>query len=486
MNPLTKSIEHRFGLWLQWIAAIEIFLIEGMIGLLAGWSSPFLAKLTKPNSTVEITLDEASWIASLINIARPLGAIMGAALVYFKGSKLSTLASGIPFALAWMCFFISNAVPLIYFSRTLSGIGVGMLYSSFPLYMGEISSPKIRGALVSFIMQGVTIGNLIGNIAGTYLDLSGFAAVSLVPNLIFIIFFAIMPQTPHHLIRAKRYDEAAKSIKAYNRNADVKQELESLRFFLENDKTMNIYETMRDMNTPVNRKSLIMVTLIMVFVQSSGLYTVAAYMEIIFTANQVTVIAPAMMVIIVSILGIIASIASMYANDKYGRKIMLTLSSFGVATGMFLWGLNYYLLELGIENPHLQWMSISAALIYQITVAIGLMQVPMTIVSEMFAPNIKSFGACICNIVSAICAFTVSRTYQIMVDLITEKYVFWLYSLSMVSLAVYTMIYIPETKGKSLAEIQTMLIKQSKKKDLDVKNNSSDNNFRNDSKLEKA
>ncbi|KAK0081513.1 hypothetical protein PV325_012043 [Microctonus aethiopoides] len=455
-----KVSEHRFGFWLQWYAAIEIFMMGVMVGIVCSWASPYLAKLSRPDSPLPITDDEAAWFASLINISRPLGAVLGAIFVSTFGTKISTLLIGIPFALGWACFFIVNSVSLIYISRLLSGIGIGWYYSAFPLYIGEISDPKIRGALVSFIMQGILVGTTLGSVMGAYLDIWLFAAISFVPNVIYVITFLIMPQTPYYLVSQHRNEEAARSIQLYNRNADVTTELSNLEKFMATDRQMTFLETLRELNTPINRKTLLMIGTVYAFLQLSGLFTVTAYLETMLIRARVTVITPSFLVIMVNISGVVGSWVAIYTNDKFGRTIMLAISCGGVAIAMTLWGINYCLLDLGYDNPNFQWLSIAASFIYQITLAVGLMPVPTTLTSEMFAPKIKSIAACIINITSGIFAFSASRSYHPMVEYLTEKFVFWIYALLMIITAVYTLTCIPETKGKSLAEIQELLAKR--------------------------
>ncbi|KAK0182433.1 hypothetical protein PV327_000575 [Microctonus hyperodae] len=462
----TKVSGHRFGFWLQWFAAIEVFIMGLTVGVVCSWASPYLAKLSRPDSPLPITDDEAAWFASLINISRPLGAILGAIFVAIFGTKISTSLIGIPFALGWACFFIVKSISLIYISRLLSGIGIGWFYSAFPLYIGEISDPKIRGALVSFIMQGLLIGITLGSVMGAYLDIWLFAVISFVPSVIYVITFFAMPQTPYFLVSRHRNKEAARSIQLYNRNADVSTELNNLIKFMASDKQLSFLDTLRELNTPINRKTLLMIGTVYAFVQLSGLFTVTAYLETMLIRAHVTVITPSLLVIIVNISGIIGSWVAIYTNDKFGRTIMLAISCGGVSTAMTLWGINYWLLDLGYDNPNYQWLSIAASFIYHIALAVGLMPVPTILTSEMFAPKIKSIAACIINITSGIFAFSASRSYHPMVEYLTEKFVFWIYALLMIITAVYTLTCIPETKGKSLAEIQELL---AKRKDINKK-----------------
>lgn len=118
------------------------------IGLSVAWSSPYIAYLTSPESHISITMNEASWVISLLNLGRLVGAIAGAAAVNYLGSKTTVLLTSFPIALCWVFTIAANRVEWLYAARSLAGVSLGMTYSSFSLYLGEIADPTIRGALV--------------------------------------------------------------------------------------------------------------------------------------------------------------------------------------------------------------------------------------------------------------------------------------------------------------------------------------------------
>ncbi|XP_074103696.1 facilitated trehalose transporter Tret1-like [Cotesia typhae] len=279
-------------------------------GLVAGWTSPFIAKLdvTKhPDSELPINETEASWIASLINISRAGGSILSAIFIYLIGTKSTTLVSGIPLAIGWICFFIINSVTLVYVSRILCGIGIGMYYSSFSLYIGEMSHPKIRGALITFNIQGFLMGHLCGNIMGKYFKMWLFAAVSLVFNVIFMVSFSMMPHTPHYLIRCNKMDKAVKSMSFYNRTADATNEFKALEQFLRAHPSHSFWDEFRSLSKPINWKTLLMISIITVCTQLDGPYAFSAYMEIIVTKARLDIMKPSDLIIGVSVIGIVSS-----------------------------------------------------------------------------------------------------------------------------------------------------------------------------------
>ncbi|XP_018316195.1 facilitated trehalose transporter Tret1-like [Mycetomoellerius zeteki] len=314
-----KIFEPLLQLWPQWFATLTVALSTINIGLANGWTSPYLAQLTDENALFRVTDEEASWIASLLPLGRLLGAIIGPLILEYVGSKMSILSTGLPMIVSWICIIFATSPTWLYVSRILSGTAMGMIVSSYPLYIGEISAPSIRGALACLIMNGFPLG----------------------------IFF-----------------------------------------------------------------------------------------------------------------GIIIGWMGIFAIDRYGRRLLLAISSLGVMIGMVLLGLHFFLLDYGYDSNHLEWLII-LSLVLIMMMYFGLVPVPITILSEIFPSDLKSLAGFFGSITSAAFAFLASRTYQPLVDLISEKYVFWIYAMIIMMSLIYALTMLPETKGKTLQEIQDMMTAKS-------------------------
>lgn len=118
------------------------------MGLISVWSSPYVAYLTSPESHIPMTMNEASWVVSLLNLGRLIGAISGSVAVNYLGTKTSIFVTSLPITLCWLFIIVANRVEWLYAARLLAGISMGKMYSCFSLYLGEIADPTIRGALV--------------------------------------------------------------------------------------------------------------------------------------------------------------------------------------------------------------------------------------------------------------------------------------------------------------------------------------------------
>jgi MFS family permease len=125
---------------------VNLLLLQ--MGLMVAWSSPYIASLTAGEAHFTVTLTEASWIISLLNLGRLVGAISGSVAVNYFGTKTTILITSMPLAFCWLFTMLANRVEWLYAARFLGGISLGKVYSCFSLYLGEIADPKIRGALI--------------------------------------------------------------------------------------------------------------------------------------------------------------------------------------------------------------------------------------------------------------------------------------------------------------------------------------------------
>ncbi|XP_011863264.1 PREDICTED: facilitated trehalose transporter Tret1-like [Vollenhovia emeryi] len=457
---MAKVLEALLRLWPQWFATLIVTLLSISIGLAIGWTSPYLAQLTGEDPPFRVTDEEGSWIASLLPLGRLLGAIIGSVTLEYIGSKTSVLFTGLPMIFSWICIIFATSPVWLYVARIFSGISMGMIFSCYPLYIGEISTPSIRGALVCMIINGLPIGALFGNIIGANMSMMYFGIISLILTLCYMAIFPFLPQSPYYHVRRNDTKRAEQAIRWYYRKVDVKSEMESVEHFVKSTCTMSMRERLEQIKEPKNRRSFIMIILLFMFMQLSGLNTIIFYMEIIARKAMVTSITPSNLVIIVSATCIIVGWASVFAIDRCGRRILLAISSFGVMISMALLGLHFVLLDYDFDPSNLEWEVILALLLFPL-MCFGLTPVPSTMLSEIFPSDLKSMAGFIGGVTAAVFAFVASRTYQPLVDLISEKYVFWFYAVIIMISLVYSLTVVPETKGKTLQEIQDMMAARS-------------------------
>ncbi|XP_043488292.1 facilitated trehalose transporter Tret1-like [Polistes fuscatus] len=454
-----KQERPKIIIWTQWLAACAVSLAPIVSGLANGWTSPYLAQLTSTTADVstKLTENEASWIASLLNLGRVFGALIGAVIQEYVGRKKQLVIGGLPLALSWVFSICATSVTWLYISRFCSGIGSGMVWLSLVLYLGEIADPKIRGALISMNVNAASVGMFLGNVMGPYLSMEMFAYVSLVPNILFMALVSLIPESPYHYVLHGDIDKAEASLKWFRREADVKAEMRELQDFVDGAES-SIIMRLKSFILPGNLKKVIILFILNVFVHASGYATINAYAEIIVIKSGMNLTA-SVVVMILGFATIIAGTSATVIVDRFGRRSLLMISGLGVAISLGLLGLHFHILSIGIESSILEWLPLTSMLCYNIFLACGFVSVPGALLGEMFPADLKTLASLLLGCGNAMLSFISTKSFQPFIDLIGEKFVFWSFGFIVLSCVPYVYYFIPETKGKSLLQIQKSIKK---------------------------
>ncbi|KYM83663.1 Facilitated trehalose transporter Tret1 [Atta colombica] len=449
----------KITVWPQWLTAFAITLESIVTGLANGWASPYLAQLTSAEADVSLKLTdiEASWVASLLSLGRVIGGFIGAFCQEYIGLKKVLLLSSLPLLSSWILNICATSVMWLYLSRFCSGVGSGIMWPAISLYLGEIASPAIRGSLISLIVNAASMGMFLGNVMGPYLSMEMFCYVSIVPNILFMVLFSLIPESPYHYALHGNIDEAEASLKWFQRETNVKTEIQELQDFVDGANT-SILTKLKDFLLPVNLKNVFIMFGLLVFVQASSFSTINAYAELIVISTKVT-ITPSIVVMAMCFATVVAGFIAVLLVDRFGRKNLLILSSVGVAISLIVLGLHFYLLSLNFDPEKLTWLSITSLLCFNLFVACGLSTIPSTLVGEMFPANLKNLASLCIFSSNALFSFIFVKSYQPFINLVGETIVFWSYGLFVLGAVPYVRYLIPETTGKSLLEIQRSIKK---------------------------
>ncbi|XP_029169071.1 facilitated trehalose transporter Tret1-like isoform X2 [Nylanderia fulva] len=370
----------------------------------------------------------------------------------YVGRKRTLLLSGLPLISSWIFNICATSVTSLYLSRFCSGVGSGILWPAMPLYLGEVADPAIRGSLISMNVNVASVGTFLATVMGPYLSMEMFAYVSLVPNILFVALFSLIPESPYHYALHGDIDEAEASLKWFRREADVKAELQQLQDFV-NGASVSILTKLKDFLLPENFKKILILFGLNVFVYTSAYNTMTSYAEIVVTNSGVS-ITPSIVVMALSFSTIVAGSTAVLLVDTLGRKNLLIVSCVGVFVSLVALGLHFHLLSLNFDPEKLTWLPITSLLSFNLFVSYGLIPVPGTLLGEMFPANLKTLASLCIASGNATLSFLFARTFQPFIAAAGEKVVFWSYGFVVLTAVPYIWYLIPETKGKSLLEIQ--------------------------------
>lgn len=359
---------------------------------------------------------------------------------------------GLPLGCSWVCCICASSVTWLYASRFASGIGSGMVWLALSMYLGEIADPRIRGSLITMNVNIASAGLFLGTVMGPYLSMETFAYVSLVPNILFLILFSFVPESPYHYTLHGDADNAEKSLRWFRRRTNVKEELLELREFVQ-DANVPLLSRLREYLRAENLKKTAIILGVYGFSYASGYSTLSSYAEIVLTRGGIEV-TPSFVVMGLGFANVVAGVTATLVVDRFGRKWLLIVSCLGVTGALLMLGLHFHLLREGFEPRGLTWFPVTSMLLFNLFVSYGLIPIPGALLSEMFPATTKNLAGLLVSSANAAISFACARSYQPFVDLVGERFVFWTYSLLTLLAVPYIYFFIPETTGKSLLEIQ--------------------------------
>ncbi|XP_017754394.1 PREDICTED: facilitated trehalose transporter Tret1-like [Eufriesea mexicana] len=423
-------------------------------GLFFGWSSPSLPLLLQDESPIPLTLQQATWVSSIFTMGGAIGSLLSVYIVNVIGRKSTFASTAIPAVIGWMMIAFTTSVWVLIVGRFICGLSTGFGYTSATMYIGEISPADIRGILTSTLTVAAKFGLSVSWTIGPFLSVRDFALVS---SLIPVLFFASsisLPESPYHLMRCGRHQEAIKSLMQLRGSKDVSKEADiidkSIKFDLANN--TGLWELI---SVSGNRKALAVVMSLFIIQQWSGSLAILSYAELIFNATNndfegkyVTMVLGGVQVVF--------TVISASVVDRYDRRTLLLISASGVSISTFLIGLFFFLQHMQMDVSEIIWLPAAGSILYIVMYSFGLAALPFTMMSEVFPTNVKALGSTIGMLCCNSCAFIVTLSYQNIVEH-GIHIAFWLFSSTTVLGIAFIYFCVPETKRRTLQEIQQQL-----------------------------
>ncbi|KAF2892584.1 hypothetical protein ILUMI_13587 [Ignelater luminosus] len=453
MNRLSSN--ERSQQWPQYIAAISSLFLAVSVGLHFGWPSP--VKLRLKDLDFQISKEEVSYIVMI----SPLGYLVGCPVTAFLldkiGRKSSILILVVPQILA--CLLIANCtgINMIYAARLSSGISEGGALTSLPVYIGEISDPRIRGALGMGYGVAVMFGSVLINFYGSYMTIKDSAYFSILIPILFLLTFVWMPESPYFCIMKGKIENARRSLKRLRWIDDVEEELAQLT--LDVQRQISEPKNVKDIFTVrSNLKAFVILIGIRTLQQFSGGASLNLYNQYIFQQASGSISFVASSVIFHSSLVIVSCCGSLIV-DRTGRKPLLMISVTGTAISLFVVGVYFSFQYYKYDVSSLKWVPITFMVLYTIVRGIGIMPIPSVLAGELFSASVKAKAVGIINIYFALCISSSSKLFHWLQDKFGMHVPFFVFVFICVLGIAFLRYCVPETKGKTLEEIQQHLKK---------------------------
>ncbi|XP_017043359.1 facilitated trehalose transporter Tret1-2 homolog isoform X2 [Drosophila ficusphila] len=428
-------------------------------GTLLGWTSPAQTAIVDDHKGYDFDVDKTqfSWVGSAMTLGAACVCIPIGILINLIGRKWTMMFLVLPFVIGWAMLIWAANVGMLYASRFILGISGGAFCVTAPMYTGEIAEKDIRGTLGSFFQLMITIGILFVYAIGAGLDIFWVSVVCGILPLIFGVIFFFMPESPTYLVSKDRSESAIKSIQwLRGKEYDYEPELAELRE-TDRETQANKVNVWAALNRPVTRKALAISMGLMFFQQVCGINAVIFYSSRIFEEAN-TGIGAQWATILIGIMQVVATFVSTLVVDKLGRRILLLASGVSMAVATTAIGVYFYLQKQDPDQvTSLGWLPVASLCVFIIMFSMGYGPVPWLMMGELFATDIKGFAGSLAGTSNWLLAFVVTKTFEDLNDGLGIGGTFWLFAGLTVVGVIFVFFAVPETKGKSLNEIQQEL-----------------------------
>lgn len=451
----------RTKLWPQVLASVSVSLGNMIIGLISAYTSPALASMSSENSTLHIKIDgeEASWIGSLMPLGALIGGIIGGALIEKLGRKKTSIITAVPFIFTWILIAFATNIWMVYASRAIGGLCVGIASLSLPVYLAEAVQPEMRGVLG---LLPTTIGNagiLIIYVAGSYMDWRYLSVVCAVLSVPFLICMMLIPETPRWFVANGRDRDAQNSLQwLRGQGADITTEMSDIQNTYysakkENSEKLKISDfKKREYYRPT------LVSLGLMFLQQMcGINPVIFYTVLIFQVSGSSV-DNNLSTIIVGVVNFGATLVANVFIDKLGRKVLLAISDIAMIISLTGLGTFFYFKEHFPESVEgFAWVPLGSFMVFVIGFSLGAGPIPWLMLGEIFPAKIRGAGGAIMTAFHWILTFGIIKIFPAFILKFGISVIFYLFTIVCVLGLFFIKFYVPETRNRSLEEIELKL-----------------------------
>lgn len=447
-----------------------ICLVSAMGGLLFGYDWVVIggAKIFyEPFFQLENSAALRGWAMSSSLIGCLVGALLSGKWSDRYGRKKMLIMAAFLFILSAVGTGATSDFNWFIIYRIIGGLGIGIASNVSPVYIAEVSPASIRGKLVSLNQLTIVLGILFAQIANWLIG-DGFTApdgtltadgiewawrwmfwAELIPAVLFFILAFIIPESPRWLTAFGQEEKARRILVRIGGDEFAEQTLTDARQATQT-KTEEVH--WKALAKPDVRNVLLIGIVLAIFQQWCGINVIFNYAHEIFSAAGYAVSDVLMNIVVTGITNVIFTFVAIYTVDKLGRRSLMLIGSAGLTLIYLILGTCYY---FGFSGWPMLLLVVLAIACY----AMSLAPVVWVVLSEIFPARIRGMAMALSTFFLWVACFILTYTFPILNETVGASGTFWLYGLICLAGGLFIRIKLPETKGKTLGEIEKELVK---------------------------
>jgi sugar porter (SP) family MFS transporter len=440
-----------------------------LAGLLFGYDQGVISgALPLLKEDLGLSTLESEIITSWVTLGALFGALIAGATADRIGRRWTAVAAGILFAGGALIETVSPGAALLTVGRVVTGVGVGFASVVAPLYAAEMSPKWLRGRFVSTYQLAITVGIFFAYLADDALTSSDrwrlMFGLAVIPGVALAIGFLVMPESARWLLKMGRRDQARSSAVKVGGPEAADRELATIEADLQAEAREG-EASWGEVFSPVLRRALWVGLGLAVLQQVTGINAIIYYANEIFAeAGFTTAEAQAKATLYaVGLVNVLATLIAVAWVDRFGRRPLLLTGVVGMGVSLAAVGVSFATLSTSAASEQHATtggiVTVIALVVFIASFAFSMGPIVWTMISEIYPNRVRGRAISVATAVNWFAAFLVAQFFLSIVDAIGESTTFFVFSLLCVVTFVFVWFLVPETKGRSLEEIQTRWVR---------------------------
>lgn len=457
--------------------SIGTILIIALSGLLLGFDgSLFTGAVVFVKQQFALTEFELGWTVSSHTLSATLSIFLAGPLADRIGRRTVLRIATIMFGASALMSAAANGYAMLIVARLLSGLGVGAVFVAAPMYIAEISPPALRGRMVTvnqlFLVCGIFLASA-NNLLIVQLDAVPFEwlrselaesrwrwmlGIGVLPAVLYLFALMFVPESPRWHAMHGRLGAARRILSREHGEALAERELAEVRASLAHE-TRSSDASLRELWAPELRGVLFIGLVVGVLQQITGINAVLGYAPMIFAraGSQVGIETPFVQTALIMLVNVVFTVIALLLIDRVGRRPLLIFGTVGIAACLFLTAWGFQASHDGVESA---WVLVGL-LGFVASFALSLGPVMWVLFSEIFPNRVRALAiSCVGLVNSGVCFFA-QLVFPWQMENLGGARTFLIYAIFAVLGVAMLVRILPETRGRSLEELEESLVRKS-------------------------
>lgn len=440
------AADNRFALGIAILAALGGFLFGYDTGVVGG-ALPLITH------RLHLSAGGESWVTGSLLLGAVSGAAMSGFLADRIGRKWTLFVAGVIYTAAALGSAFCPSLLLLGIARGVLGVAVGTASFVAPMYIGEHSPKQLRGGMTALNQVAITFGILIAYLIDDAFkgSISGWRwmfALGAAPGLILAIAMLFVPETPRWLVEHGHEDRAKRLLMRKRSEGDVDDEVREIKEVSAEQGHFSLGDLIGERVRPL----LVIGVTMAIMQQIIGINTVIYYGATILGFAGLSVSSSIAQAVFIGVVNLVFAGVSVFLLDRVGRRAPLIVGTAGSVIGLIVLGW-YFDMGGGFQHAN-AWIALAAMMFYIASFEISLGPVFWVMIAEIFPLRARAKAMAACTMFNWLFNFIVSYWFLNLVKAIGRPETFWLYALFGVGAIVFFAWRVPETKSRSLEQIE--------------------------------